>query len=299
MFEQLLVPLDGSELAEVALPAADALAEILDAGVTLVHVIEKDAPPEIHGQRHLSDPAEAEDYLAEVANRAFSTGTRITWHVHTAATRDVARSIAAHVDELGPGLIVMCTHGSSGVRDWIFGSIAQQVIGRRKAPVLLIPPSSSDPPPFACRRLLVPLDGSTEHEQGLAVAAGLAEPCEAEIRLVCIVPTPGTLRGEETAAAMLLPMATAAALELDEAGAQHYLDRQVEELEEQGLWATTEVRRGDPTQVIVEAAQEEETDIIILGTHGKAGMNAFWSESVAPQVSSRTPLPLLLVPVGA
>jgi nucleotide-binding universal stress UspA family protein len=299
MFEQILVPLDGSELAEVALPAADALAHILDAGVTLVHVIEKDAPPQIHGQRHLSDPVEAEDYLAEVANRAFSLGTRIAWHVHAAATRDVARSIATHVDELGPGLIVMCTHGSGGVRGWLFGSVAQQVIGRRKAPVLLILPSASDPPPFACRRLLVPLDGDTEHEQGLAVAAGLAEPCRAEIRLVCIVPTPDTLRGEETAAARLLPMATAAALELDEAGARQYLSGQVRELEAQGLWASTEVRRGDPTSAIVQAAKEAEADVIILGTHGKAGMAAFWSESVAPQVTNQSRLPLLLVPVGA
>jgi nucleotide-binding universal stress UspA family protein len=184
------------------------------------------------------------------------------------------------------------------VRDWLFGSVAQQVIAQRRAPVLLIQPSVSDAvPPFACRHLLVPLDGDPEHEQGLAVAAGLAEPCQAEIYLVCIVPTRSTLSGERAASAMLLPTAAAAALELDEAGARRYLKHQVDLLEEQGLWATTEVRRGDPTSAIVQAAKETRADMILLGTHGKAGMNAFWSESVAPRVCSRARLPLLLVPV--
>lgn len=300
MFEQLLVPLDGSELAEAALPAADALAKILDAGVTLVHVVEEDAPLEIHGQRHLSDPVEAEDYLAQVASRAFSVGTRLAWHVHSTEVRNVARSIASHADELGLGLIVMCTHGDGGMRDWLFGTIAQQVIAERKAPVLLIRPSVSDAaPPFTCQRFLVPLDGDRAHEQGLAVAAGLAEPCNAEIRLVCIVPTPATLSSERAAGARLTPLATAAALELDVVGARQYLNGQVEELEAQGLWAATEVRRGDPTSAIVQAAEEAQADMIILGTHGKAGMSAFWSESIAPRLSNRTPLPLLLVPVAS
>ena len=60
MFKHLLVPLDGSPLAEAALPAAAYLAQKLGASVTLLHVIEQDAPQEIHGERHLTDPDEAQ-----------------------------------------------------------------------------------------------------------------------------------------------------------------------------------------------------------------------------------------------
>lgn len=297
MFEHILVPLDGSELAESVLPAAVHLADVLDARVTLLHVVEQGAPQEIHGQRHLSDPAEARDYLAETAEGTFPSGARVEWHVHSARVPDVAQSIAGHVDELGPDLIVMCTHGSGGVRGWLLGSIAQQVIGLKKAPVLLVQPVvAGAAPPFACRRLLVPLDGDSEHEQGLALAAGLVEPCQAEMHLLCVVPTRGTLKSEQAASARLLPGASTALLEFDEEAAKAYLGRLVEELERQGQWATTEVRRGDAAAVIVQAAQDTGADVIILGTHGKAGMEAFWSESVAAQVCNRANLPLLLVP---
>ena len=64
MFRHLLVPLDGSRLAESALPAAGELAHRLGASVTLLHVLEPTAPPTVHGDRHLRSPAEAEGYLA-------------------------------------------------------------------------------------------------------------------------------------------------------------------------------------------------------------------------------------------
>jgi len=298
MFEHLLVPLDGSWLAEAALPAAAYLAETLGAWVTLVHVVEQDAPQQIHGQRHLADPDEALVYLAEVAGRAFQSSVRVEWHVHTAPQRDVARSIVAHVDELAPDLIVMCTHGRGGLRTWLFGSIAQQVLALGATPVLLIQPSEADEaPPFACHRLLVPLDGDPEHEQGLAVAAGLVEPCRSQIHLLRVVPTLATLASRQAASARLLPGTTSALLDLDEAGAAEQLERVVQELEAQGLWATTEVRRGDPATAIVEVAKEEDAGLIVLGTHGKTGLEAFWSESVAPQVCNRSRVPLLLAPV--
>jgi nucleotide-binding universal stress UspA family protein len=298
MFEHLLVPLDGSWLAEAALPAAAYLAETLEAWVTLIHVVEQDAPQEVHGDHHLTDPDEATDYLAEVAGRGFPPGVRVEWHVHTAPQRDVARSIIAHVDELSPDLIVMCTHGQGGLQTWLFGSIAQQVIALGMTPVLLVRPIVADAaPPFTCHRLLVPLDGDPDHEQGLAVAAGLIEPCGADMHLLRVVPTLDTLTSQEAASARLLPGTTSALLDLDEASAQTQLQHLVQRLEDQGLWATIEVRRGDPATVIAQVARREDAGLIVLGTHGKTGLEAFWSESVAPQVVNRTRIPLLLVPV--
>src|SRR5262245_16144765 len=141
MFTHLLVPLDGSSLAETALPAAAYLAHRLPARVTLLHLIERHPPSEIHHDRHLTNAADAEAYLADIKQQAFPADVAVKCHVHTAEIDDVARSIADHINELAPDLIVMCTHGHGGWRRRLFGSKAQQVIALNKTPILLIPPA--------------------------------------------------------------------------------------------------------------------------------------------------------------
>jgi len=291
VFKHLLVPLDGSLLAEAALPAVTYLARMLGAAVTLVHVIERGAPQEIHGERHLTDPDEARAYLDEVAARSFPPEVKVESHVHTAEVSDVARSIVAHIGELGPDLIVMCTHGSGGVRAWLFGSIAQQVIALGTTPVLLIQPQRrGTAPEFTCRRLLVPVDGDPDHAAGLTVASG-------ELHLILVVPTRSTLSGGQAATARLLPTATSALLDIAQQESEEYLGGLMARVQAVGLSVTAEVRRGDPAKTIVRTARRTQADLIVLGTHGKSGMDGFWSGSVAPQVSGRSHLPLLLVPV--
>jgi nucleotide-binding universal stress UspA family protein len=298
MFKHLLVPLDGSKLAEAALPAAARLAEILGARVTLVHVIERDAPQEIHGERHLTSPDEARSYLDETAIRAFPAGMQVEKHVHTSEVSNVAQSIVEHVGELGPDLIVMCTHGRGGLRRWMFGRIAQQVVNRGTTPVLLIQPTAAETAPtFDCRRLLVALDGNPEHEEGIEVAAALAMLCRAELYLLMVVHTFGTLAGEQAASAKMLPGATYALLDMAEHDAEEYLLRHVKQLEAKGLSVSARVIRGGPATTIAGAAEKANIDLIVLATHGKTGMEAFWSGSATPNVTSRTSIPLLLVPV--
>ncbi len=298
MFEHLLVPLDGSRLAEAALGPAAYLSKALGAQVTLIHVIERGAPEKIHGEQHLTDPVQASAYLAEVAARAFSPGVRVAQHVHTAEVSDVARSIVEHADELGPDLVVMCTHGQGGLRTWLAGSIAQQVIGLGVTPVLLIQPDGvAATPGFACQRLLVSLDGNPDHEQGLGIAATLARACAADLHLLTVVPTLATLSGERGTSARLLPTATSAWLDMAEEDAGAHLHQNAKDLQALALRTSTEVCRGDPATVIARTAQRVQANLIVVGTHGKRGMDAFWSGSVAAQVSSRSCVPLLLVPV--
>lgn len=298
MFKHLLVPLDGSRLAESALPYAAFLAEKLGATITLIHIIEKNAPKEIHSEHHLTDPDEARSYLNEVAQRFFPPDIPVESHVHTSLVSDVAKSIVEHVAEIQHDLVVMCTHGHSGLREWITGSIAQQVIGRGDIPVLLVrPDESEDQPAFACRKLLIPLDGNPDHEQGLPVAAELAHVCEAVLHLVMVIPTYGTLAGTQAAAAKLLPGTMSAMLDMSEKSGEDYLRRHLEHWIDSGITVTAEVARGDPAQTIINTALQAKADLIVLGTHGKAGTDAFWSGSVTPKISSRCRIPLLLVPV--
>jgi len=285
-------------MAEVSLATAVFLARTLGAGITLFHVIERGAPQDIHGERHLTGPDEARDYLGEVAGRTLPADISVERHVHTNEVNDVARSIAEHVGELGPDLIVMCTHGRGGLRGFMFGRIAQQVVGLGTTPVLLVPPvAAGASPAFSCNRILVALDGNPDHEEGLKVAASLAKICGAELCLIMAVHTSDTLSGEEATPAKLLPGATRALLDLAAQDAEKYLNRHETALRAAGFTVSSEVRRGDPPTVIVATAERTKSDLIVLGTHGKTGMDAFWSGSATPNVTSRSVVPLLLVPV--
>lgn len=124
-FGHLAVPLDGSRMAEAAVPVALALATRLPARVTLLHVIERAAPETVHGDRHLTGVAEAEAYLAEVARRFAVAGIAAEVHAHPNPEGDVAAGIADHAAELGARLVVLCAHGRGGLRGWLSGTVAQ------------------------------------------------------------------------------------------------------------------------------------------------------------------------------
>ncbi len=298
MIRHILVPLDGSRLAEAALPPAAALAEGLGASLTLVHVIERDAPQQVHKERHLTTGEEAAAYLDRTRREALPRISEVHTHVHTAAVTDVARSLVDHEHELEPDLIVMCTHGRPGPREMLFGSIAQQVIAAGVVPVLLIQPETQGTArDLLCAPILVPLDTDPEHARALRFAVELAAPCGATLRLITIVPTAGTLAGEEAATARLLPGAMRAALDLDQAAAETYLRDQAARLAGSAASIVCETARGDPASEIVLAAERAGAGLIVMGVHGTRGSQAFWARSVPPKVSSRTPIPVLLVPI--
>lgn len=296
MFKNILVPLDGSKLSEAALIPAAFLAEKLDSPVTLLHIIEKDAPAEVHKDRHLTQPDEAEAYLQEAAERAFTSKVRVETHVHTAPVSDVARSVVEHATtEFKPDLIIACTHGRSGMRDVLFGGIAIQIVAQGKIPLLLIKPGG---PHFKLDTLLVPLDPDSMHDYSLSMAESFAKTFNAELRLFSVIPTSSTLADEQGATRNLMPFAARAILDLKEENARKDLQTHLDQFHIAGLKASAEVVRGDPASLIVKAAEQSGADMIILSTHRKAGTSAFWARSVAPKVAQKTKVPLLLIPLS-
>src|SRR5207247_2465328 len=132
VFGHLLVPLDGSRLAETALPAAAELARRLRASVTLLHVLEPDAPPTVHGDRHLRSPAEAEGYLAGAAD----------WMAARQVSADVALNqqqgdVAATIARLGAA-------GAGAGLGWmrVVPSV-DPVSGDQSAPARLLPTTAA------------------------------------------------------------------------------------------------------------------------------------------------------------
>ncbi len=297
MFRNILVPLDGSRLSEAALEPAAVLASKLGSHVMLLHIIEQDAPAEVHKEHHLTNPDEAEAYLKEVAARAFPPEIPVETHVHSAPVSDVAKSIVEHASaEFEPDLIVTCTHGRGGMRDMLFGSIAQQVVAQGKTPLLIVRPGS---PKFELATMLAPIDPDSMHDDGLPLAEALAKAFDAKLYLLSVVPTFGTLTGEQAAASSLMPGTTLAMLDIREENARKHLRSHLDSLQARQIRGAAEVARGDPASTITKIAGEIHADMVVLSTHGRAGASAFWARSVAPHVAQKITIPLLLIPLPA
>jgi nucleotide-binding universal stress UspA family protein len=298
MFKHILVPLDGSKLAEAAVLVAVSLTKTLHAPVTLLHIIEKDAPQEIHKDHHITQADEASTYLQALAKRAFPPEAEVNWHVHTAAIKDVAASIVEHaVTEFQPDLIVMCKHGKNGVRELLVGSIAQQVVAHGTTPLLLIKPDADSTTTFQPKRILVPLDSGPVHDDSLPLTKELAKAYQSEIHLLTVIPTFTTVTGEKAAASSLLPATTSAMLDINVENAEADLQEHLDELKQEEFRAKAEIVRGDPATEIVNVSEKLRADLIVLTTHRKAGAAAFWARSVAPNVTRRAHVPILLIPL--
>lgn len=291
-FKRILVPLDGSRLAESVLPISATLAGRFGATIVLLHIIEEHAPSSIHGEPHLTSASEAEAYLTGIAEQALA-GLPVEHHVHGTEEQDVAVSVASHAEELNVDLVVLCTHGRSGLRRVVSGSIAQQVLRRVTVPLLLVRPDT--PATTNLDRVMVPLDGTPDGETALPVAAAVALALAATLYLVRVVPTVQTVTGDRSAAARLTPISTAAALDVDVAAACTYLDALTERLAGEGVTSDGDVRRGDVVQELSEAARMG-AGMIVIATHGRAGLGALWIGSVAAGIIGKTrSRPLLLV----
>lgn len=294
MLERLLVPLDGSPLSEAVLPMVAYLAEKAGAAVTLLHVLEQRPPATVHGERHLTGADEAERYLADVARRSFPSDVRVVWHVHRRQTDDVAHSVADHADELESDLVIMLAHGGWGFRRWWSGSLAQQVVRENAAPILLVQPGADGNIAVPFRQVLVPLDGRPEHESGLSIASELARLSSAPIRLLMVVPSPGNLRGPDAASGQFLPSATREILETIQNEGAQYLKQILERLQAEGISASATVARGEPAVVIHDIAASIQADLVVMGTHGSAGIEAFWTGSLGQRLLGKLPASFVL-----
>jgi nucleotide-binding universal stress UspA family protein len=298
MFSHLLVPLDGSGLAETTLPYVRMLAHASGetARITLLHLIERDAPTSVHGARHLTTVPEAQAYLTEIAERFRAEGITVDTHVDTNEGGDTAGRIVDHVAEMQVDLVVLCAHGRSGLGRWLFGSIAQKVLAVGIAPVLMVLPiGGSEPRPPTLNHILLPLDGTPDAEVALPLAEALARATGATMYLTLVVPTVGSLSGAMSSVARFSPNVTAELLESAESDAVGYLNALATRLRAAGVPVETGIARDDPANAILEQAKRVRADLIVMASHGRAGMGGAWAGSVSNKVLARSPGPFLLI----
>jgi nucleotide-binding universal stress UspA family protein len=300
MFKHILVPLDGSKLAESSLTAAAYLANSEKSEVTLLHVVEERAPSEVHGERHLTTSEEADAYLRSVAERFFDSKVRVNYHVHDVQISGVARAIADHHQEFDHDLIVMCTHGRSGANTLVFGSIAQKIVSLGTVPVLIVQPETdmAHPHRFLTSPMLTPVDGTPQDEVSLKIATEFAAETRSALHLLMVVPTLRTLPGRWEDSTKLLPTSADRMLEMAAEEAGEYLQTRSADLAKRGISVSVEIKRGDPAKVICESAEKSGAKLLVIGTHGKSGLGAIWEGSVASRVLSQINLPVILVPIS-
>jgi nucleotide-binding universal stress UspA family protein len=293
---RFLVPLDGSRLAESVLSVVEQMASRFHAHVTLLHIVEQHPPAAIHGERHLTGVAQAQAYLEEIAVHLRSSGITVEIHVHEEKEDNVAQSIVQHFQELHADLVIMCTHGHGGIREILFGSKALQALQQGTQSILLLFPGKDDSvSPFKLQHILVPLDGTVAHEPSLPVAITLARTFGAELHLVLVIPTLATLSGEQAVSGLLLPSTTRAILDLSLQEAEAYLQHSVAHCNTEGIVAHAEVLRGDIVPQLLGLAERLHVDLIVLASHGRTGLDALFTGSVASRIAGRKIRPLLLV----
>ncbi len=290
MYDTLLVPLDGSTFSERALPLAVTLAQRMQARIILLHVISAPVFPggdTVEAERQTGE--EAQVYLAHLASTIAAEG------LHTETTLaygQAAESILLEIKSAGADLVVMCSHGRSGLGRWIFGSVAEQVLAHSPVPVLLVRPTGEPValgPESAQPALLVPLDGSPLAETALPHAATLARAFGSTILLL------RTVEPSMLAYHYSLRDLAQESLRNEQDEAKAYLDAVAEHLRGDGLLVQTLVLIGWPSDVISYRGATLGPRLVIMATHGRSGVARLLLGSVALEVIRRCPLPVLLV----
>jgi nucleotide-binding universal stress UspA family protein len=277
----VVVPLDGSSLAEQAIPYAQALSERSGAHLHLLRAVPGHGDG--GGRATTAALAEAEGYLRSVAGRLSTPSRAVDYAAHCG---DPARVVVEQSTDPAVQCIAMSTHGHSGRGRWLFGGTADEILRHSHAPVLLVPADGG------CRwagglprGILVPLDGSALAEAALEPAAAFAKFLGAPLTLLLVHGMPFDLSGYEST-----PGDTTA----DIAGAQVYLEERAAPLRAAGLAVATRVEVGYPVTVIASVAAEGAL-LVVLTTHGFGGAAHLVLGSIATSVVQRIDAPVLLV----
>jgi nucleotide-binding universal stress UspA family protein len=305
MYSKILVPLDGSDVAECVLPHVEALATANDhVSVTFLYAVQPleviMAKPAFRDRIESEARAAAQDYLDDLASRQ-------KYHESAEAKVVMGRAADAIVDYAKKNkvdLILMATHGLSGVKRWVRGSVADKVLQEAPVPVWLIranAPKKGLHKKGQKMKILVPLDGSERAEKALEHAAKLANQFgkqSVDLTLLRVAelffppytyPPPTPMTWEE-----YLNYETKRCKEL----CQTYLGKAEEKLKQDGFSVCSETPTGNVAETIVDYANKNNFDLIVMATHGRTGLGRWALGSVADKVLTGANSPILLVRSG-
>jgi len=289
MLRTILVPLDGSAMAEHALAFATDLAKRADASLRLLHV--RTPAQGTPAQRAAADRYSAAGYLAERRASAVQNGVAVT-----VANREGA-TVSTIMDEAhtsGADLIVLSSHGRTGPSAAWLGSVADGVARQSDVPVLFVRARANggarvhEPPRIA--RMLVPLDGSEQAEQVLGAAVEFARLTGAAMTLLVVDVLP-VLIGEEP-----LEVGTRIGVAEQWRQAESYLEALAPRLRAEGVAVDVSLRANQSAAAaILDEARRVGAGLIAIATHGRSRLRRMFIGSVADKVLRGTDIPVLLV----
>jgi nucleotide-binding universal stress UspA family protein len=297
--KRILVPTDFSTASDRALEQASALARALKAEVHLLHKVVYPPPhPPTELLDRLDDAAQFEYVLKEVierpereaqeeleARRSRLQGLGLTVTAHLEKSGDVYERIEHAIESLAPDLLVMGTHGRSGVRKWLLGSVAEKALRHTAVDVLTL---HADSPVARTQggigKILVATDFSDGSRRALASARRLAASLGGSIVLLHVLESRFEPRSGDAEPAL------AEVSREHRAQAERALREEARPEAEEFL-----LREGDVVREIERAAEEKGAGIVSVGTHGLGAVRRVFLGSVAEKVARFCPLPVLTV----
>jgi nucleotide-binding universal stress UspA family protein len=268
MISKILVPLDGSTLAEKALPTAMSLAENSGAELCLV-TISSGNPGDLEN-------GDSELYLEEISSSLKLSGFTSCFHVETGSAAESVNRIA---ESEQAGLIVMTTRGRSGITRGLLGSVTDAVISESAIPVYVVrsdnAPRNTDEAAMSSG-VIVPLDGSELAETAIDNAIELSQSALSPIYLLRVVDRDASPEDREIAGA--------------------YLDRLSERLAQRKVLAIPELTSGHAGESIIAAMNNRPGSVVVMTTRGAGGLKRWIRGSVADWLIQRAPGAVVVVP---
>ena len=305
MYKRILVPLDTSKLAEIALPYAKELAVKLGSEVILIHVRTlADTPDNLDHRVYISKmAATVEQDMKKSPDLPRGEEVKVKSAVigSPSLLTHPAEEILNYAEKENVSLIVMATHGRTGIRRWALGDTTNKVTRVSKTPILLIRASSGVPESVHLDNVLVPLDGSKQSEAVLAYIENLASKLKTSISLLNIVeplyhiyPSYDGMGYYGGSGIVRIPYTDEELKPLKEV-AEKYVKSVSDKLTDLGIKASYEVKVGSPDEEIIKTEEEIRPNIVAMSTHGHSGFGRWNHGSIADKVLHHGNTPLLLV----
>jgi nucleotide-binding universal stress UspA family protein len=298
MFDSILVPLDGSQLAECVLPHAIAVGRAFRARIFLVRVLERN---QANGTVQVFDllnwqlkKTEARLYLEKIAARL----VKFELQVETAVLEGLAaESILEFAQVRRVNLIILSSHGRSGISQWGISSTAQKIILGASTSVLLARanhPATRELKEQQYHQILVPLDGSQRAEYGLPMIAMLAHFHKARTHILHVVRTPEMARRMPLTAEDMELSNRINARNREEAG--QYLEQVRSRSHLEGVDSQVHLGVSENAMVAVhELVEQEHIDMVALSAHGYSGNDQWPYGSMVLNFILYGKVPLLIV----
>jgi nucleotide-binding universal stress UspA family protein len=301
----ILVPLDGSSMAERAVPLAIELAQRARSKIRLVLVHQSLIAPVYPGTERLYTSIELSvrkserEYLRRWADRIRESSNRPVTAV--TLTGSIAPALEEYARDNSVDLVVMATHGRGPLRRAWLGSVADHMVRSSEIPVLLVRSAEAQPaetPTAQLGNILVPLDGSPLAEAVLEPAMALARAWDVELGLVQVI-EPLVF---PTDSQMLPAVGYDEKLtEIRRSAANDYLNDIAERIRAEGVKASSAAVLGvGVAETLLELARPEQYGLIAIATHGRSGLRRMALGSVADKLVRGADIPVLVVrPVGS